>query len=55
MLVIGIIGGIAVCALACTAGMALVPPAGNAAAAGLIGGATPAQVDGTDNAPTETD
>lgn len=53
-MVIGIIGGIPVCAPACTAGIALVPLAGNAAAAGLIDGAMPVQADGTDNAPTET-
>lgn len=49
----GIIGGTAVCAVACTAGTAPAPLTGNAAVAALIGGAAPAQVDGTDSAPIE--
>jgi hypothetical protein len=51
MVVIGIIGGMAVCAPPCAAGMELAPPNGMAAAVALVDGA--AQADGTDNAPTE--
>ena len=51
MVVIGIIGGMAVCAPPCAAGMEVAPPNGMAAAVALVDGA--AQADGTDNAPTE--
>lgn len=50
-LVIGIIGGIALGAPACAAGMAL-PPNGVAVAA-LVAGTAPVQLDGTDSGPTE--
>jgi hypothetical protein len=39
MVVIGIIGGMAGCALACAVGMALAPPNGMPAAAALVEGA----------------
>lgn len=51
-LVIGIIGGMAPDAAACAAWMAAVGPNGVAAAA-LVAGAAPVQLDGAESAPTE--
>lgn len=52
IVVIGIIGGMPVCAPACTAGTAPAPPNGVAAAA-LAAGAAAVQAAGADKAPTE--
>jgi hypothetical protein len=53
MLATGIIGGIAECAPAGAAGIAVVPPMCIAVPLVVADGAAPVQADGTDNAPTE--